>query len=210
MAFGINSLFNFVNRIKKHIKFVKNIKPYLDSNKVKIQPNSIFENLNIDIRNSAPNFTNFYIGQNCIINGSFIFERSFSKIVIGNNTFIGGGLFIAVEEIEIGNDVLISWGCTVIDTNAHSLSCQERKDDVLLWKKSLEKGIHGTYKNWENVISKKITISNNVWIGFNSIILKGVTIGEGSVVAAGSVVVKDVEPFTLVGGNPAKFIKNLD
>jgi acetyltransferase-like isoleucine patch superfamily enzyme len=49
-----------------------------------------------------------------------------------------------------------------------------------------------------------------VWIGFNSIILKGVTIGEGAVIAAGSVVTKDVSPYTIVGGNPAKFLKKIE
>lgn len=58
------------------------------------------------------------------------------------------------------------------------------------------------------MVTAPITINDNVWIATNSIISKGVTIGEGSVVAAGSNVVKDVAPWTVVGGNPAKFIKN--
>ena len=64
-------------------------------------------------------------------------------------------------------------------------------------------------KNWSVVSSAPILIKNNVWIGMNVIILKGVTIGEGAIVAAGSVVTKDVPDWTLVGGNPAKIIKNL-
>lgn len=56
--------------------------------------------------------------------------------------------------------------------------------------------------------SQKTHIGNDVWIGYGAIILGGVTIGDGSIIAAGSVVVKDVEPCTIVGGNPAKFIKN--
>lgn len=58
------------------------------------------------------------------------------------------------------------------------------------------------------MVTAPITINDNVWIATNSIIAKGVTIGKGSVVAAGSNVVKDVAPWTVVGGNPAKFIKN--
>ncbi|MFN7691728.1 MAG: DapH/DapD/GlmU-related protein, partial [Bacteroidota bacterium] len=60
-----------------------------------------------------------------------------------------------------------------------------------------------------NIASKPIVIHDKVWISFNAIILKGVTIGEGAVVAAGSVVTKDVAPYTMVAGNPAKFIKNV-
>jgi len=52
-----------------------------------------------------------------------------------------------------------------------------------------------------------ITVNKNVWIGANSVVLQNVTIGEGAVVASGSVVTKDVEPYTIVGGIPAKFIK---
>ena len=63
--------------------------------------------------------------------------------------------------------------------------------------------------NWNEVKSKKIHIKKNSWICARSIILKGVTIGKGSIVAAGSVVTKDVPDFTLVSGNPAKIIKNL-
>jgi acetyltransferase-like isoleucine patch superfamily enzyme len=55
--------------------------------------------------------------------------------------------------------------------------------------------------------NKKVTIANDVWIGANCIILPGVNIGEGAVVAAGSVVTKNVEPFSIVAGIPAKFIK---
>ncbi|RVD40992.1 CatB-related O-acetyltransferase [Mesorhizobium sp. M4A.F.Ca.ET.020.02.1.1] len=63
-------------------------------------------------------------------------------------------------------------------------------------------------KNLEYLTSKgPITVRNDVWIGARAVILSGVTIGDGAVIAAGSVVTKDVPPYTLVGGNPAKIIK---
>ncbi|MGC8751800.1 DapH/DapD/GlmU-related protein, partial [Hydrotalea sp.] len=65
----------------------------------------------------------------------------------------------------------------------------------------------GAYKNWEKVKSSPIKIADKAWIGFNVIILKGVTIGEGAIVGAGSVVTKDVPPYAVVAGNPAKIIK---
>ena len=58
-----------------------------------------------------------------------------------------------------------------------------------------------------NTQPRKVTIGDDVWIGARAIILPGVTIGQGSIVAAGSVVTKDVEPFSVVGGNPARVIK---
>ncbi len=143
------------------------------------------------------------IGSESMIEGRLCFDKDSSEIRIGNRTFIGGNsTLIASQKIEIGNNVLVAWGCTFMDHNAHSLNWNERKDDVLNWFTKTPV--------WKNVISKPIVIKDHAWIGFNSIILKGVTIGEGAIVAAGSVVIKDVEPFTLVGGNPAQKIKDLE
>ena len=104
---------------------------------------------------------------------------------------------------------MFSWGCTVMDNDAHSLNWRDRVNDVMDWKKGLEERKIGLYKNWSNVEASPVVIQDKCWIGFNVIILKGVTIGEGAVVAAGSVVTKDVAPYTLVAGNPARFIKDL-
>ena len=68
-------------------------------------------------------------------------------------------------------------------------------------------GSHSLTSPTFDLITKPITIKDNVWVATGAIVLPGVTIGEGAVVAAGSVVTKDVEPWTVVGGNPAKFIK---
>lgn len=68
-------------------------------------------------------------------------------------------------------------------------------------------GSHDIYSNSFHLITAPIIIKDNVWIATKSIIGKGVVVGEGAVVAAGSIVCKDVEPWTIVGGNPAKFIK---
>lgn len=65
------------------------------------------------------------------------------------------------------------------------------------------------HKNWDVVKSKPIKICDDAWIGMNCIILKGVTIGEGAIVGAGSVVTKDVPAWTVVAGNPAKVVKTL-
>lgn len=151
---------------------------------------------------STPANCLFSIGNRSILEGSFFFDKEFAKISIGERTFIGGNTkIIAAKEIVIGSDVLISWNCTIVDHNSHSLQFELRSSDVINWGKGL--------KDWSNVAINGIIIKDKVWIGFNSIILKGVTIGEGAIVAAGSVVTKDVEAYTVVGGNPAKFIKKI-
>jgi acetyltransferase-like isoleucine patch superfamily enzyme len=148
------------------------------------------------------------IGDDCLIAGSAFFETEKGSLTIGNRVFVGGSTnFYCINNISIGDDVMFSWGCSIIDNNSHSLIAVERANDVLDWKKGIEEGCIGKYKNWSVVKSAPIIIKNKAWICFNSIILKGVTIGEGAVVAAGSVVTKDVPDYAVVGGNPAKIIK---
>jgi len=141
------------------------------------------------------------VGSGAIVLGGLYFERNGAKITIGEQTFIGNSSLVAASSICIGNNVLISWGVTVVDHNSHSLCYSERCEDVLDWKQGK--------KDWSNVISKPVYINDKAWIGFQSIILKGVTIGEGAIVGAGSVVTKDVPAWTIVAGNPAKVIREI-
>jgi galactoside O-acetyltransferase len=150
------------------------------------------------------------IGKDCVIESSIVFENQSGKIVIGDRVFIGSGMLISIDKIEIGNDVMISWGCTIIDNDAHSLQSSERMNDVNNWKRGLEESMPGKYKDWSCVKSKPVKIKDKAWIGFNTIILKGVTIGEGAIVGAGSVVTKDVPDYAVVGGNPAKILKYIN
>ncbi len=150
------------------------------------------------------------IGSDCLINGNYVIENDKGVILIGDRSFIGNSLFVCAEGIEIGSDVMISWGCSFIDNDGHSLNWLDRRNDVRDWKAGVENAAIGGLKNWSVVKSAKIIIHDKAWVGFNTIVLKGVTIGQGAVVAAGSVVTKDVAPFTLVAGNPARFVKNLE
>ncbi len=139
-----------------------------------------------------------------------IFEREVGSISIGNNTYVGGSQLICAERISIGSDVLIAWGCTVYDHDSHSSLWMDRSQDVELWRQGLLRGgieKATDLKRWECVPKAAVNIEDKVWVGFNTIILKGVTIGEGAIVAAGSVVTGDVAPWTVVGGNPARVIK---
>lgn len=176
---------------------------------IRVGERTSLQNIKVILRSSAQDKIFMTIGSDSLIAGSYIFETSAGGVFIGNNTFIGNSTFISIEGIEIGNDVMISWGCTIFDNNAHSLIWSERKDDVRQWKKGVDNNEIGKYKVWDHVKREKIVIKDKSWIGFNSIIGKGVTIGEGAIVAAGSVVTKDVPDWTVVGGNPAKIIKKL-
>ncbi len=151
------------------------------------------------IRNRAG--STLQIGEGSIVEGSLVSERDGATIVIGRNTFIGTSLLASATEIEVGDDVLISWGCNIVDHNSHAIAWNQRKQDVRDW--------YQDKKDWTNVIIKPVKIGDKVWIGLNAIILKGVQIGEGSVVAAGSVVTKNVPAWTVVAGNPATVIREI-
>lgn len=164
--------------------------------------NTDIKGLQIQTHGLENGYLNIEIGSGCYLMGSIALYSSKAKIKIGNGVFIGPNTTLfCYDSIEIENDVMLSWGCTIIDTNAHSLKSEERLDDVSDWKNGWE------YKNWSVVESKKVLIKKKSWVGFNSIVMKGVTINEGSIVAAGSVVTKDVDCYNIVGGNPAVFIK---
>jgi acetyltransferase-like isoleucine patch superfamily enzyme len=142
------------------------------------------------------------IGNDSIIEGSIYLEHPESQVTIGERTFIGAGMINCAKNITIKDDVLIAWGCTIMDHNSHSLSWSRRAQDV-------PNIIMGKVKNWEYVERGVISILSKVWIGCNVHIMSNVTIGEGAVVGSGSVVTKDVAAWTVVAGNPAKVIRHI-
>lgn len=111
-----------------------------------------------------------------------------SKITIGKNSTIGYYTFIySSENIEIGDDCMIAPFVYIVDSD-HGIDINSKM-------------------NTQDNETSSIKIGDDVWIGSNSVILPGVEIGNGSIIAAGSVVNKDVEEFSIYGGVPAKFLK---
>lgn len=197
---------NVMKRYKRK-RYLKQISPYIDN-----YGNSLLESgFSVDLRQPRLGKKYLSIGSEGIIGGSFIFETEEGYISIGNRVHIGGSIFICRSQITIEDDVTIAWGCTIYDHNSHSIYWNERKKDTLQEYKDYQMcGNAIANKDWSNVVSKEIIIHKKAWIGMNVIILKGVTIGEGAVVGAGSVVTKDVSPYTMVAGNPAQVVKNIE
>lgn len=127
--------------------------------------------------------------QPCVFNVS----ETTSKIVIGNNVGISGSTICAVKSVTIGDNVLIGSGCLITDTDAHPIDWRDRREN-----RNDKKGV------------APIVIGNDVFIGARSIILKGVTIGDRSVIGAGSVISRDVPADCIAAGNPAKVVKRLN
>jgi acetyltransferase-like isoleucine patch superfamily enzyme len=118
-----------------------------------------------------------------IFSGSRVYINEGASLILGNG-YINNNLDLSCfERIEIGNGVAISSNVCIRDSDNHNILSSQHK------------------------VAQPIKIGNNVWIGMNCTILKGVTIGDGCIVAAGSVVNKDIPNKCLVGGVPAKILK---
>lgn len=118
---------------------------------------------------------------------------STSTIVFGERSCMTGSVIIARSKtIRIGAKCLIAPGVTILDSDFHISWPPEKRN------------------SWDTNLDRGVTLEDNVWIGMGCIVLKGVTIGENSVIAAGSVVVNSIPANCLAGGNPAKILKRMD
>lgn len=116
------------------------------------------------------------------------------SLQIGNNVGISATAIVCQEGIEIQDNVRIGGNCVIYDTDFHDLDYRKRT---------------AIPEDFTNVITKKVIIGKNAFIGAHSTILKGVTIGEGAVIGAGSLVTRNIPAFEIWGGNPVKFISSL-
>ncbi len=144
------------------------------------------------------------IGRDCGINSNFIsnliglyqrtiiIARGKGKIRIGNHVGISGSTIYARERIEIGDYCVIGANCKIFDNDFHSLDPEERRRDI-----------------YDNLMTRPVVIGKNVFVGCNSIILKGTRIGDSCVVGAGSVVSGVFEAGSVIAGNPARVIRKI-
>ena len=194
--FGI--IYNYTTN--KRIIYYQNL---LYTNWIKSSFKSIGKNVviskNIDLQgNKIRNITignNTKIAKKCIL-GCWDTQNTFydAKIIIGDNCHIGEYSHItSINSITIGNGVLTGRYVYISDNN-HGNTDLDTLQIPPLKRELYSKG--------------PIHIGDNVWIGDKVAILSGVTIGEGSIIAANAVVTKDVPPYSLVGGIPAKIIKS--
>jgi acetyltransferase-like isoleucine patch superfamily enzyme len=123
-----------------------------------------------------------------------------ARIEIGNYCHVTEAFLLCDLELRIGSYVVIGWRATLADSDFHPVSPHDRIVDAIACS-PLANGQHR-----KAFVRKPIVIEDNVWIGPNATILKGVRIGEGAFVEPGSVVVRDVPPRTRVLGNPAQVI----
>jgi acetyltransferase-like isoleucine patch superfamily enzyme len=145
------------------------------------------------------------LGDNVLVDGlcSFSFASRFVDrpvLEIGDGTGIGHNCSFTIgRRISIGRNCGITPGCWIMDSSGHPVGATERMADATT----------GTWKPPSDEDVREVVIGDNVWIGQRSIIFPGVTIGEGSIISAGSIVRLQIPPYSLVAGNPAKIICRL-
>jgi acetyltransferase-like isoleucine patch superfamily enzyme len=155
----------------------------------------IINNLNIK--------ENIKIGDHTHIKGELLVFGHGGKITVGNYCYVGEQTRIwSAKNIKIGNRVLISHGCNIFDNDTHPIDPVKRHEQ---FKQIIKTG----QPREIDLKEEEVDIADDVMIGAGAIILKDVKIGQGSIVGAGSVVTKNVLPFTIVAGNPAKFIRDI-
>jgi len=154
--------------------------------------------------NKAPR-ENFVIGAFSFICGELLVMTPVGRLSVGHHCTIGPATRIwANASIEIGDYVMISHSVDIHDSDSHPLDAAERRRHCVSCCE------HRAAFDPTHVLTRPVRIEDDVWIGFKASILKGVTIGRGAVVAAGAVVTRDVPPYALVAGNPARVVRMLN
>ena len=170
-------------------------------NKGEIDPTARFSAAAV-LQNLSNRKDAIVIGKESNIEGMIMIYPYGGKISIGEYCSLSpGSRLISVAEIKIGNRVLIAHNVNIIDNNSHPVDAALRHQD---FKESYTTGMQQ-----HDLSAAPVTIEDDVWIGHNTTVLKGVKIGRGAIIGASSVVTKDVEPWSVNAGNPLRVIKYL-
>lgn len=140
------------------------------------------------------------IGAHCTMDGVHFDLGEQGRMVVGDYCYFTNAVLLCELEVRIGNYVAIGWNTTIADTDFHPLAPAERVADAIACS-PLGKG-----RPRPPIAKRPVIIEDDVWIGPNATILKGVRIGAGAWIEAGSLVTRDVPPGSRVMGNPAQII----
>ena len=156
------------------------------------------------INNPSACDANITIGNNTHIVGNLTVWANAGKIVIGDSSFIGENSRVySAKYIRIGDRVQIAHGCNIFDNNVHSLDPVKRQKEYI---NNISVGLVKLFRLEE----KEVIIEDDAWLGACVMVLKGVKIGKGAIVGAGSVVTKDIPDYSIAVGNPARVIRSIE
>lgn len=136
------------------------------------------------------------VGKNCTLDGVHFALNPDARLTIGDDCAFSGSLILVEAEITIGNRVVIGWNAVLSDSDFHPIDPDERRLDAIACS-TLPEGPRRHYA------SKPVVIGDDVFVGHNATVLKGVTIGAGAFIEPGAMVTRDIPPGARVLGNPA-------
>jgi len=140
------------------------------------------------------------LGAHCTMDGVHFAVGQKGRITIGDFCYFTNAVLLCEQELRFGNYVVIGWNTTIADSDFHPLSPAERIVDAVACSPL------GQNTRRPSIACHPVVIEDDVWIGPNATILKGVTVGAGSWIEAGSLVTRDVPAGSRVLGNPAQII----
>jgi acetyltransferase-like isoleucine patch superfamily enzyme len=171
-------------------------KPFILGEKSKVHSSA-------DISNAGGNKNDIVIGNNTHIKGELLLLGHGGQIMIGDYCHVGPNTHIwSGKLIKIGDRVLIGHNCNIFDNDIHPFDPLMRHEQ---FKKIITEGQPKDIK----LNDQEVVIEEDVWIGANVTILKGVKIGRGAIVGANSLIVKDIPEDTIYAGNPGKYIRDI-
>ncbi len=172
---------------------------------------------------------NIVVGENTVIDSSFCFKHYFARreiglrlgsnttiwraslaaeedaiIEIGDYCYVANASLVCSERISIGSYVMIAGGVTIADSDFHPLEPAARLADTVALSPI------GDRKHRPAIKPAPVVIEDDVWIGYNATILKGVRVGAGAMIAPGALVLRDVPPGVEVAGNPARVVETFE
>jgi len=128
---------------------------------------------------------------------AFSIEPS-GTVSVGDDTVLVGAIIMCAERISIGQRVIVSYHVTIADSDFHPMDASARRQDAIANAPGANPALRAA------LVTDPVEIGDDVWIGIGAYVLKGVRIGNGARILAGSVVTRDVAAGTTVGGNPAR------
>lgn len=173
--------------------------------------------------------TNIEVGANSVIDSSFCFKHYYSTspvglrvgddvtiwrtslaaeanavLEIGDCCYLANASLVSSAHISLGARVLVAGGVTIVDSDFHPMAMGPRIADTIALS------LVGDRSQRPPIEAQPVIIEDDVWIGYNATILKGVRVGEGAVIAPGAVVHRNVRPGAWIAGNPAREVKDSD
>ncbi len=178
-----------------------------------IPPNIVLgENVYIDSSYSFEPFHSereigFYLGEaSGVYSASTLIVGANGTVNVGSYTILNGTVIVCNDRVTIGNHCMLAWGSTVTDTWAGfaSVSIEKRREVLRFAATDARRRLLPVD------IPRPVVLEDNVWVGFDAVILPGVTLGRGCIVGSKTIVSEDIPPYGVVVGNPSRLVRYLD